>query len=90
MGPPGRSQPFLTLGLDSELTAVDQLATDDAWAAGWYEDRTGTHPLFEHWDGLSWSLERGGQSTSGQSDWMYGPSRRTTCGRSAGEAMGSR
>jgi len=55
-----------TAGSFTELTAVTAVATDDVWAAGWFENvaRNTTDPLFEHWDGTSWTIVPGGATTA--------------------------
>lgn len=37
------------------LFAVAAFATDDVWAAGWWDDGTENHALAMHWDGVDWA-----------------------------------
>jgi hypothetical protein len=45
-------------GVSSLLTSMTAIASNDVWAAGWFENdaETAIEPLFEHWDGTSWSV----------------------------------
>jgi hypothetical protein len=40
----------------NELTAVDVVASDDAWAVGFVHEDAQTKPMMQHWDGASWSM----------------------------------
>jgi hypothetical protein len=42
---------------DNALTGVSALASNDAWAAGFYTNTSGvTQTLIEHWNGNAWSI----------------------------------
>ncbi|HYE63001.1 MAG TPA: hypothetical protein VD997_13475 [Phycisphaerales bacterium] len=49
-----------TDGFDTYLRCIDGVAPDDLWAAG----KTGSAPLFMHYDGSSWSVVPGPVSAS--------------------------
>ena len=43
----------------NELFAVDEMATDDAWAVGRTGSGSGDQPLITHFDGLTWTVQSG-------------------------------
>jgi hypothetical protein len=48
-------EPGPTAGWMQRWYDVQAVATDDVWAVGEYDDASGAHGLFAHWDGTSWT-----------------------------------
>ena len=55
------------------LYAVEALAPDDVWACGDYQDATGYHAFFIHWDGGGWSMVDADAPAGGASLVSFGP-----------------
>lgn len=50
------SQPAVRHPMVVQLTAVDSVSADDAWAVGFTARGPSSRTLVEHWDGSSWSV----------------------------------
>src|SRR5206468_5389259 len=56
--------------IDNTLNAVAAVSANDVWATGDYENSSGgSQPLFEHWNGSSWSVVTGPSVVDG---YFYG------------------
>lgn len=55
------------------LYAVEAIASDDVWACGDYQDASGYHVFFIHWDGSSWSMVDADAQAGGYSLEAFGP-----------------